>query len=286
MSAKPPVTPIPQPAPAPVAQPTPAAPPALTPHPAPTGEYMVPSYRVREQTEKFRAAHQRATQLATELETLRTQVETLTPNANRAQELEAALDKHKSTSARRIALARLSSDRPALAHDSIQDFLLSGYDAATAGQDEPVPFTDWITAVEEANDPLYAPHLKRAAGPDPRAAQMTTLFSAVDAGTMTPEQAVEAFTAALEGQGEQPAAALTPVQQLATLLQQMSAGGGATPPQTLTGDPNAGTRPPAAPVKTYTTADLARIRQQNGGRLPAAVRQAMMHSMKQSGAIK
>jgi len=275
------------PAPKPVAQPAPAPTPAPAPQPIATPipqphepANMVPSWRVREETEKRRQFEQQATTLAAEIETLRAQMADLTPKATRAEELEAALSKYKTAAAHRIAMARLSSQRPALAHDSIQDFLLSGYEKATAGQEEPPTFDAWLTTVEEANDPLYAPHLKRAAGPDPRTEQVSGLFAAVEAGTMTPEQAAEAFLTALTAGPSQPAAPQTPVQQMVSLMQQAfgQQGGALGAP---TGNPNGGTRPTPAPVKTYTNAEIQRIKKQNGGRLPGAVRDALLRQLQQ-----
>lgn len=274
-------------APAPVI----AAPVAQPPAPALVAQPIVPEERPRSNwvpPHRVREINDRANQYRLQAETATQALTVLQERFDAsAGDAEAALTKHRTLSGHKLAMARMSSERPALAHASIQEFLISGYTTAVAGQEEPPAFDAWLTAVEEANDPLYSPHLKRAAGPDPRVAQMSTLLTAMDAGTMTPEQAAEAFIAGMaDGGGTQPAA-ITPAQQIAILLQQMAgntAGGAA--PQVLTGDPNAGTRPVQVPAKSYTLADITRLKSQNGGRLPRNVRDAMEANMKQSGSIK
>ena len=267
---------------------TPATtPPSTTPPPSTTdsvAQSMVPSYRLREIREDRDQWRSKADTFQQEMAGLKQQIATLTEQAGQTTALEQQISTLKRHSAHRLHLTQLASNRPNLAHPSVQDLFISGYERSTAGMEQAPSFADWVATAEETADPLYAAHLKATAGPDPRLAQIATVLGAVDSGQMEPEAAAAAF---LQSLTQQPNTAdADPAQALLTLMRQVLSGDESTPINTLKGNTNGGTRSVTHTPKLYTATDLADVRSRNGGRLTQEVRQALRAQLANSQAIK
>lgn len=231
--------------------PPPQPPAANYQSPAAQPDNMVPSFRLREETEKRRA-------LEAQLNELRGKYDT---------EIKDWRSKHsrlQSKQAQDLHLLTLAREMPGLAHERVRSLVRREYadhirDLPAEGRPD---FSTWVKAAMEVGDPILAPHFKKAETPqpqiDPRIEQIQQILSGEDASI----DAIRALFDDGSGGGDQqvdPATALVD-----TLVQQIAGRLGLTDQQGGEGrrrQPFNPTPPSGGPgdAVSYTDAEIARI---------------------------